>query len=653
MEESEADGVLWESEARYRALFESEFFCVYLHDLEGRYLEANDTALKLLGYTRDEIKSLSFPMLIHPEDLPNAFKDLEEILGTGSQSKPTTYRLEAKTGGFVWIETDGRLIYREGKPYAIQGVARDITGSKRAEEVLRESEERYRLLADNVTDIIWVMGLDLEPIYLSPSIERLQGFSVEEALARKIDELLAPAAVELVGKTLVEEFEIEALEEKDLSRSRTLELELKCRDGSTLWSEVNVRFLRDEDGKAVSLLGISRDISERRRAEEEKAALEEQLRHAQKMEAIGSLASGIAHDFNNLLTGILGHADLLKLAARPGDDVFQAADVIEKASNRASELTRQLLGFAQRGKQRNIPVDMHRVIGDVIALLSRTVDRRIDISERCKAEPSVVMGDPSQLQQVIMNLAINASDAMAAGGEIEIETTTVDLDGEHHRAFPELPRGRYNLIAVTDTGIGIPEDVRDHVFEPFFTTKGRSEGTGMGLAMVYGIVKNHAGAIRVQSEVGVGTRFEVYLPVAEGGAVSGEASQTKKPVHGRERILFVDDEDVVRAATAKMLASLGYAVVCVGNGEEAVDYFREHVEDVDLVILDITMPGMDGGDCFRALRKIAPGVQAVLTSGHALDGTAQGLLDEGMLGFVQKPYLTAQLSEAVSRALGK
>ena len=223
VKEAEADGALWGSEARYRALFESDFFCVYLHDLEGRYLDANDTALKLLGYTRDEITSITFPMLVHPDDLPKAFEDLREILGTGSQSKPTTYRLVTKSGGLVWIETDGRLICREGKPHAIQGVARDIT--------------------------------------------------------------------------------------------------------------------------------------ERRRAEEEKAALEEQLRHAQKMEAIGSLASGIAHDFNNLLTGILGHADLLKLASRPGDEVFEAADVIEKASTRASELTRQLLGFAQRGKQQNVPVE--------------------------------------------------------------------------------------------------------------------------------------------------------------------------------------------------------------------------------------------------------------------------------------------------------
>jgi PAS domain S-box-containing protein len=777
--DEKAEGALWESEARYRALFESEFFSVYLHDLEGRFLEANDTALRLLGYTRNEIRSLSFASLLHPDQLPEAVRVFEEIVETGSQSKPAVYKLEARNGDSVWLETDGRLISRGGKPFAIQGVARDITESKRtleelahkekrfrdiaenalewiwevdregkytyasaavekilgytpeevlekhfydffhpeereeskkvafdvvarkeafrqfenrnvnkngelvwlstigvpilddqgsllgyrgadtdiserkrAEEVLRESEARYRLLADNATDVIWVMSLNLAPIYLSPSIERLQGFSVEEALARSIDELLSADSVALATKTLAEEFLIEAGEHKDLSRSRRLELELKCRDGSTVWAEVSVRFVRDECGKAISLLGISRDISERRRAEEEKAALEEQLRHAQKMEAIGTLASGIAHDFNNLLTGILGHAELLKLETRPGDDVFKAADVIERAAERASALTRQLLGFAQKGKQRSIPVDMDRVIGDVIALLSHSVDRRIDISHRCNADPPVVMGDPSQLHQVIMNLAINATDAMSEGGEIVIDTTTVELDEQHCRVFPEVPPGRYSVISVADSGIGISEDVRDHVFEPFFTTKERSEGTGMGLAMVYGIVKNHAGVIRVHSEVGVGTRFEVYLPVAEGGPASREESPAKVPVRGKERILFVDDEEVVRKATARMLASLGYTVTCATNGEEGVAYYSEHMEEIDLVILDITMPGMDGGDCFRALKKIAPDVKAVLTSGHALDGTAQRLMEEGMLGFVQKPYLSRELSEAVSTALG-
>jgi CheY-like chemotaxis protein len=262
------------------------------------------------------------------------------------------------------------------------------------------------------------------------------------------------------------------------------------------------------------------------------------------------------------------------------------------------------------------------------------------------------MGDPSQLHQIIMNLVINASDAMIEGGEIVVETRTVELGEEHYRIFPDVPPGSYSLVSVTDSGSGISEDVRDHVFEPFFTTKDRSEGTGMGLAMVYGIVKNHAGGIRIDTEVGTGTTFEVYLPLAKGGAVSSPESHARQPLHGRERILFVDDEEVVRETTAKMLASLGYAVTCARNGLEAVDYYREHMEEIDLVLLDITMPVMDGGDCFRALKKLDPDVKAVLTSGHALDGVAQELLDAGMLGFVQKPYRAAQLSEAMTRALG-
>ena len=763
-EHTATGGLLRESEARYKALFDSDLFYVYLHDLEGRFLELNESALRLSGYTSDEIKSLSFHSLLHPDELPKALTELEEIIETGSQSKPTRFRLVTKEGDAIWIEREARLLYRDGKPYAIQGVARDITENKRAledlaykekrfrdiaenalewiwevdrsgkytyassvvekilgytpeeilgkhffdlfepeereekkkaalavfarkmpfgefenrnvhkngdpvwlstsgvpvlddqgnllgyrgadtditerkrqEEALRESEERYRLLADNASDVIWVRDMNLAPIYISPSIERLQGWSVEEAVAQTADETMTPASAEFARKVLSEELMIEEREEKDLSRSRTLEVEMKCKDGSTVWTEVNVRFLRDGSDRAVGLVGISRDISERKRAEEEKAALEEQLRHAQKMEAVGSLASGIAHDFNNLLTGILGYAELLKLEARPGEEVFKGAEVIETAACRASELTRQLLGFAQKGKQRNIPVDMHRVIGDVTALLSPSINKRIDITERRRTDRSLVMGDPSQLHQIIMNLVLNASDAMTECGEIIVETRTVKLGGEHYRIFPEVPPGSYNVISVTDSGSGIPEDVRSHVFDPFFTTKDRSEGTGMGLAMVYGIVKNHAGGIRVETEVGVGTTFEVYLPVAEGGAVSSPESQAKQPLHGRERILFVDDEEVVRETTATMLTSLGYAVTCACNGLEGVEYYREHMEEVDLVMLDITMPVMDGGDCFRALKKLDPDVKVVLTSGHALDGAAQKLLDAGILCPFGKP----------------
>ncbi len=398
---------------------------------------------------------------------------------------------------------------------------------------------------------------------------------------------------------------------------------------------------------------LRREIAEHKQAEEEKSKLEERLRQGQKMEAIGTLASGIAHDFNNLLTGILGYSSMLKLLAQPGDDVLEAAEAIGRAATRAAEFTKQILGFARRGKLQNTPVDVHHVIGDVAGILGRTIDKKIGIALSLHAESPVVTGDPSQLQQVVMNLAVNARDAMPTGGEIIFATEAVDLDEEYCRDHPHASPGRYLLVSVTDTGTGIPEEVRHRVFEPFFTTKGPGEGTGMGLAMAYGIVKNHDGFIEVYSEVGRGTTVKVYLPLCGEAIARDEGPRLAAPIPGGGRILVVDDEEVVREVVERMLGCLGYEVACVHNGREAADHYGKHGPDIDLVILDMTMPVMDGGECFRALKGLDPEVKALLSTGHALNGTAQRLLDEGMLGFVQKPYVLAQLSEAVARALGR
>jgi PAS domain S-box-containing protein len=390
---------------------------------------------------------------------------------------------------------------------------------------------------------------------------------------------------------------------------------------------------------------------ERKRAEEEKENLEEQLRHTQKMEAIGTLAGGIAHDFNNLLQGILGYADLLKMRSTDGDMINRAADVIERAGTRAAELTRQLLGFARKGKLRDMPVDFHRIIGETVAILARTIDKRITMIQTLNAEPCVVKGDPGQLQQVVMNLAVNARDVIQGGGELTFETSVVD----HKDGCRELPGdllpGKYLLLSVTDTGAGMTPNVLERIFEPFFTTKPQGEGTGMGLAMVYGIVKNHGGAVKARSGQGKGTTFDIYLPIAEKAARITDTQKLKLVQRGSGHILVVDDEETVREVVTEILESLGYDVTCASDGREAVERYREKASEIDLVLLDMTMPVMDGPECFEELKKINPGVKVVVATGHALDGATQETIDAGALRSIHKPFIMADLAATVAKAL--
>jgi PAS domain S-box-containing protein len=396
------------------------------------------------------------------------------------------------------------------------------------------------------------------------------------------------------------------------------------------------------------LMGSMRDITTERQAEE-------RLRQAQKMEAIGTLAGGIAHDFNNLLTGILGYANLLTLEASPGSQTFEAARVIEKAAERAAELTRQLLGFARKGKFLNVPFKVHPLIGEVVSILDRTLDKGITITQRLAAPQTTLVGDPNQIQQVILNLAVNARDAMPQGGSLTIETALVHLDETYCRAHPQVTPGPYVMIAVSDTGHGIPKAVQARIFEPFFTTKDEGKGTGMGLAMVYGIVKNHHGTVHVYSEEGHGARFCIYLPAPPEGRgearLEDGAARNGQGARAGGRILLVDDEEIVLRLGRAMLEKLGCQVRPFADPAEAARHYAENWRDYDLVILDMIMPGLDGRECFQAMKQANPAVRAILSSGYSRGGRAQEILDEGLCGFIQKPYHLRELAAAVTAAL--
>jgi PAS domain S-box-containing protein len=510
--------------------------------------------------------------------------------------------------------------------------------NSRATSALRESEARYRELFEKSPVGIGLATLDGKVLTFNRTMVNITGYSAEEF--RRIN----------LADTYVNPEDRKALIEAVRQNSGVVNFpaQLRRKDGTIYDALLCVSHIHYPPyGKVLQTTCV--DITEQRKAEEEKRKLEEQLRHAQKMEAIGQLAGGIAHDFNNLLQGILGYSNLLKIRSSPESNAFKAADVIEKAGERAAKLTRQLLGFARKGKLLNAPVDIHKTIYDVVSILGHTIDKRIDKTERLRANNPYAKGDPSQLEQVIMNIAINASQAMPDGGELTFETNNVVIDEED--SHKELSPGNYLLISVKDTGVGIPKEIQDKIYEPFFTTKGVGEGTGMGLATVYGIVKNHHGSIKCESEEGKGTIFRIYLPVAEEMAPVKEDC-TRKEIKGKGKILVVDDEKIIRNILGAMLTSLGYDVVYANDGEQCVDFYTVHREPIDLVILDMVMPVMNGRDCFYALKEIDPDARVLLSTGQAAEEAAEELMKDGLTGFIQKPYLVATLSEAVASAMG-
>ncbi|MBK9516094.1 MAG: response regulator [Anaeromyxobacter sp.] len=379
----------------------------------------------------------------------------------------------------------------------------------------------------------------------------------------------------------------------------------------------------------------------------QQAALEAQ-RQSQKLEAVGLLAGGVAHDFNNLLAAILGHADLLAQEAPPGSQTEEAARTIAQAAQRAATLTRQLLAFARLGHHRQEAVDLHALVLEATGLLGRTLDKAIVLQARLEAPRHHVRGDPGQLQQVIVNLAVNARDAMPSGGTLTLQTRVVAFDGAGGPAG-RAP-GEWLELSVTDTGVGIPPQLRERIFEPFFTTKGEGRGTGLGLATVYGIVKGHGGEVAVSSQEGVGSCFTIHLPLLATPATTAAPAEAAAP-RGGGVVLVVDDEALVGRTAGRLLASLGYQPEVVGGGQEALDWLASHAAPPAAVLLDLAMPGMDGATCFRRMRQALPSLPVVITSGFDRNDRAQELLDEGAREFVQKPYRTLELATALAAAL--
>jgi PAS domain S-box-containing protein len=528
---------------------------------------------------------------------------------------------------------------------ANEGLQREIADRKRAEEEVRNSERRYRLLADNVTDIIWTTDMHLRFTYFSPSIAQT-GYTVEEAMALSVTEFLTPASVELAMKTLAEELVERPAESVSPFGSRTLQLGVHCEDGSTLWTETRVTFLRGADGDPVGMLGVARDIAERKR-------LESQLRKAQELEAIGRLSGGVAHDFNNILTAITGYSSILLRTLDRDDPKRGDVDEIKQAADRAAALTQQLLAFSRKQVMQPQVLDLNSIVANTEKMLQRLIGEDIELATILDPNLGRVKADPGRIEQVIMNLAVNARDAMPQGGKLTIESTNAVLDDAYALRHVDVKPGRYAMLAVSDSGFGMDEETQSHLFEPFFTTKEDGKGTGLGLPTVYGIVKQSNGHIWVYSELGRGTTFKIYLPRTDEAAEPIRREPTDdEPTRGSETILLVEDEAVVRGLATRTLTESGYHVLQAANGEEATRACLRRGGPIQLLLTDVVLPGgMSGRDIADRVATLSPETKVLYMSGYTDDSIVHhGVMEPG-IAFIGKPFTPTALLHKVRQVL--
>jgi PAS domain S-box-containing protein len=634
-----SENALRESEEKFRLTFSSSPDAVNINRLEdGLYVEINDGFTRATGFTREDIigrTSLELNIWHDPAD--------RQKLVQGLQKKGYYENLEAqfrrKDGSLITGLMSARIISLKGVPHIIS-IVRDITERKKTEEAIAKERTFSENIINSLPGIFYMFDDLGKLVRWNSQFEEVTGYLPEELFGMQPTEFFSEEHKNYIALRVLSVFS---------DGEAFAEAPFLTKEGDRIPYFFTGR-LTVIDGKQ-HLLGVGVDITERIRVEEEKNALQAKLQNAQKFEAIGTLAGGIAHDFNNLLMGIQGRASLLSFDLESSHPHLEHIHAIEEYIRSATSLTKQLLGLARGGKYEVDPVDMNELVHGSSAMFGRT-KKEIRIHAKCHASPLVVEADRGQIEQVLLNMYINAWQAMPPdGGHLYLETRIVTLDEVNCNPHQVAP-GRYVKVSITDTGTGMDEATRLRIFDPFFTTKEMGRGTGLGLASAYGIIKNHGGMITVYSEVGHGTTFNIYLPISE------KESQREVPIErglikGSATILLVDDEELIIDVGQAMIERLGYRVMVCRGGQEAVKAITDKGNEIDLVILDMIMPGMDGGTTFDRIREIQPDIPVILSSGYAINGHADSIMRRGCNGFIQKPYNISELSQKIGKVLDK
>ncbi len=664
----------------------------------------NERFVDMAGYSLAELAPISFKTwesLAHPDDLKASNEALERHFQGETNFYESECRIKHKDGRWVWVLDRGKVISRteDGKPLWVYGTHQDITERKRAEEALLQSEVRARAQRTAIADLsldkevlegelpsameritetvakamnvartgIWMLSDDRSELrclslYEAEPAHHSNGMVLETtAFPRYLAAILSESRI-FAHDAQTDPRTSELSEGYLLPMNITSMLDAGIQIDGRLAGVVCLehigeprRWHSDEEAFVSTVAALVAQVmtnARRRSAEQEHERLQSQLLQAQKMESVGILAGGVAHDFNNLLQVMRGNMEMLVQRTFLDSEAQSRIRIVTKSMDRAARLVSQLLLFSRKAESQKVCLDLNQEVEGMVRMLERTIPKMISLEK--KLDPSVcsVFADPVQIEQVLLNLANNAADAMPDGGKLTIETGNVELDQDFVRRHPGSSVGRHACLTVIDTGCGMDKTTLEHVFDPFFTTKEKGQGTGLGLASVYGIVKAHGGHIQCSSKPDLGTTFLIYLPACEqGGMAKAELEQTASFQGGDETILVVDDESDIRKLTAESLEMLGYVVQYAATGEEALQVFQEHGNTIDLVLLDLNMPGMGGYTCLKELLRIAPEVKVVIASGYTANSHGKDALSSGAKSFIGKPYQLKELAAVVRAVL--
>ena len=644
-ERKRTEDALRESEKRYRALFEGSRDAIYVTTREGEIVDANQSMIDLFGYRREEIIGLNArKTYVYPEDRRRFQQQIERE----GFVRDYEIKLRKKDGaGMECLLTATVRRADGGDIVGYQGIIRDITEHKQVLNELSTEKQRFQTLSENAPFGMVMIDKDGAFRYINPKFRELFGYDLNDVPDGKT--WFRKAYPDTSYRHDVISTWISDLESLNPGEKRLRTFTVTCEDGT----EKIINFIPVQLDTGENLMACE-DITERKRTEMEMATLQEQLRQSQKMEGIGRLAGGIAHDFNNLLTVIRGYSQLSLVELKESNPLKGNIEEIQKASQRAADLTRQLLAFSRRQVMEMKVLDLNILLKNLDKMLRRVIGEDIELLTLLSDDVWRVKADPGQIEQVIMNLAVNAKDAMPSGGRLTIETANAELDDAYARAHIGVTPGRYVMLSASDSGVGMSQEIKERAFEPFFTTKEKSKGTGLGLSTVYGIVKQCEGNIWVYSEPGKGTTFKIYLPrVDEPLEELREKIVGEEPLRGSETLLVVEDEEKVRRLTVEILGRQGYRVLEASHGDEALLIHEKHDGPIHLVLVDVVMPGMSGSELAKRLAFLHPETKILYMSGYTDNAIVHhGVLEKGV-NYVQKPFTMDALARKVREVLDK
>jgi len=626
-----------DSEERFKSLFNYAGFGIMMLDPQGRIIQSNPASQRILGHSAAFPAEITINKFVKPEEL-EAFQSIQhEMIKNKRDIYKAEKALHKLDGSSIWVDLTLSPVRNDsGEVVFIIAMLDDMTQRKKAEEALQRSEEKYRNFFEEDLTGDYISTADGRILICNMAFCRIFGFeSMEEAKSTNLIKLYPDPMQRL---NLLAEIQKKR-------RMENHELKLQSCRGEARYLMANLIGIFDSQNYLTGIKGYLYDISEHKK-------IEAQFRQAQKMEAVGRLAGGVAHDFNNLLSVINGYSHLLLERVSPDDPLRHQIEMIQKAGQRAESLTRQLLAFSRRQVMQTKNLNLNDLVNDIEKLLNRVIGEDIQLLTRVSPNLKLINADPSQMEQVIMNLVLNARDAMPDGGVLTIETSNIILNENYIRRHPLMQPGSYVMLAVSDTGTGMSQEIQANLFEPFFTTKPSGKGTGLGLSTVYGIVKQSGGFIWVYSEVAKGTTFKIYLPVVDGDKTEIQNFAAEKTTMvGSETILIAEDDRDVRDLIESLLNDHGYSTLAATNGDEALKIASTHPVPIHLMITDVVMPNLNGSDVARKLTATRPAMKVLYVSGYTDDAIVHhGILDKDV-HFLQKPFNTVELLRRVRQIL--